>query len=105
MYIAAGRKYGGLAKDSQEDLHFSSLLNQFRCQIMRMTDVKLNLPLLKENFKEMFINSGETGRFEKEIFLKRHWIEIIKEKHLNIEARFQNNGRLSACILQANIEY
>ncbi|KAG1467116.1 hypothetical protein G6F46_000175 [Rhizopus delemar] len=89
--LAAGRKYGGLAKDSQEDLHFSSLLNQFRCQIMRMTDVKLNLPLLKENFKEMFINSGETGRFEKEIFLKRHWIEIIKEKHLNIEARFQNN--------------
>ncbi|CAO3661738.1 unnamed protein product [Rhizopus stolonifer] len=89
--LAAGRTYGGFTKDSQEDHHFSSLLNQFRCQTLRMIDVTLHLPLIKEKLQDIFINSGETGRFEKEVFLERNWIEIIKNKCLEVEARFKNN--------------
>lgn len=58
-----------------------------------MIDVTLHLPLIKEKLQDIFINSGETGRFEKEVFLERSWIEIIKNKCLEVEARFKNNGK------------
>ncbi|PHZ07572.1 uncharacterized protein RHIMIDRAFT_242547 [Rhizopus microsporus ATCC 52813] len=88
--LAAGRTYGGFAKDSQEDFHFSSLLNQFRCQTMRMLDLKLNVPLLKEKLKDILINSGSTGRFEQEVIVNREWIKNSREG-LNVEAWLDDN--------------
>ncbi|KAI9280028.1 hypothetical protein BY458DRAFT_553447 [Sporodiniella umbellata] len=89
--LAAGRTYGGFAKDSQEDHHFSSLLNQFRCQTLRMIDLSLHLPLIKEKLDDIFINSGETGKFEKEVCVEMGWIELIKSKCLEVEAKFHNS--------------
>jgi hypothetical protein len=59
---------------------------------MRMLDLKLNVPLLKEKLKDILINSGSTGRFEQEVIVNREWIENSREG-LNVEAWLDDNRR------------
>ncbi|CAO3654585.1 unnamed protein product [Mucor hiemalis] len=107
--LAAGRTYGGLSRNSVEDNHFSTLLNQFRCQTMKMTDVQLTLPGIiakkiiddHENHLELdqqekirdyaaSVNTGPSGRFEQEILLDTESIIELKKKskYLTVEATF-----------------
>ncbi|KAG2207967.1 hypothetical protein INT47_010951 [Mucor saturninus] len=114
--LAAGRTYGGLARDTVEDTHFTSLLNQFRCETMKMTDVKLTLPgILAQRFIEQnedllrpdqqekirefrdyaaSVNTGPSGRFEEEIYLDTASVKKLKEenKYLTVEATFAEDG-------------
>lgn len=81
---------------------------------MRMTDVKLTLPgiiakkiiddnedILKLDQQEKIrdfaasVNTGSTGRFEKEIFLDTASIKKLKEqsRYLTVEASFAEDGR------------
>lgn len=59
---------------------------------MRMLDLKLNVPLLKEKLKDILINSGSTGRFEQEVIVNREWIKNSREG-LNVEAWLDDNRR------------
>jgi hypothetical protein len=113
IYIAAGRTYGGLARNSVEDNHFSTLLNQFRCQTMRMVDIQLTLPgiiaqkIIKEHEDILeldqqekirdfaaSVNTGPSGRFEEEVYLDLDQILQLKEqfKYLKVQASFNENG-------------
>lgn len=110
MSIAAGRLYGGLARNSAEDNHFSTLFNQFRCQTMRMMDIQLTLPgiiaqkIIQENEDVLeldqqekirdfaaSVNSGPNGRFEKEVFLDME--ELLRFKYLKVQASFSEEGK------------
>ncbi|KAI8333770.1 hypothetical protein BD560DRAFT_493977 [Blakeslea trispora] len=70
--LAAGRSYGGLERNSVEDHHFSNLLNHFRSQSIRMTEIALALPSLIKEHVAAQINTGPTGRFQQEIYLDPH---------------------------------
>ncbi|KAL7325044.1 hypothetical protein PS15p_210142 [Mucor circinelloides] len=110
--LAAGRTYGGLARDSVEDNHFSTLLNQFRCQTMRMVDIQLTLPgviaqkIIDDNADRISleqqekirdfaasVNTGPNGRFQKEVFLDLDEVLELKKKqdHLTVQASFTDN--------------
>lgn len=107
--LAAGRTYGGLSRNSVEDNHFSTLVNQFRCQTMKMTDIQLTLPGIiakkiiddHENHLELgqqekirdyaaSVNTGPSGRFEQVIYLDTESIVELKKKskYLTVEASF-----------------
>ncbi|KAG2230457.1 hypothetical protein INT48_008792 [Thamnidium elegans] len=107
--LAAGRTYGGLSRDTVEDNHFTTLLNQFRCETMRMTDIQLTLPgiiakkIIDDNEERLEINqqekirdfaasvnTGPNGRFEEEIYLDTASVKKLKEqsKYLTVEASF-----------------
>ncbi|CEP16177.1 hypothetical protein [Parasitella parasitica] len=110
--LAAGRTYGGLARDSVEDNHFATLLNQFRCQTMRMVDIQLTLPgivaqkIIDDNEDHISVesqekirdyaasvNTGPSGRFQKEVYLNLDEIMALEEKqnHLTVQASFAKN--------------
>ncbi|KAI8636613.1 hypothetical protein BD408DRAFT_425891 [Parasitella parasitica] len=110
--LAAGRTYGGLTRDSVEDNHFATLLNQFRCQTMRMVDIQLTLPgiiaqkIIEDNKDHISIesqekirdyaasvNTGPSGRFQKEVFLSLDEVLALKKKqdHLIVQASFTEN--------------
>ncbi|KAI8063391.1 uncharacterized protein B0P05DRAFT_555715, partial [Gilbertella persicaria] len=106
--LAAGRTYGRVTRNSAEDDHFSALLNQFRSQTMRMTDIRLQLPDIiadsilhrqhhlslnqQEKIRDMaaaVVNTGNTGRFYQEIQLDlAHQTPSI----LTVEACFADHG-------------
>jgi peptide subunit release factor 1 (eRF1) len=73
-----------------------------------MTDVKLTLPgiiaekivqsnLLNSEQKEKLrdytdlVNTGETGRFEKDVILEKE--DLLASKYFNVVATFMNNGK------------
>ncbi|KAI8980371.1 hypothetical protein BDB01DRAFT_797649 [Pilobolus umbonatus] len=114
--LAAGRTYGGLSRNSVEDNHFSSLLNQFRCQTMRMASIQLTLPGViaekiiqnnethahhelnaeqKEKIRDYAasVTSNYNGRFEEEVVLDHHAIEELRSqsKYLSVQANFDDN--------------
>ncbi|KAI8052699.1 hypothetical protein BDF21DRAFT_173512 [Thamnidium elegans] len=113
--LAAGRTYGGLSRDTVEDNHFTTLLNQFRCETMRMTDIQLTLPgiiakkIIDDNEERLEINqqekirdfaasvnTGPNGRFEEEIYLDTASVKKLKEqsKYLTVEASFTEDGNI-----------
>jgi hypothetical protein len=96
-----GRLYGGVTRDSLEDKHFCILLNQFRCQTLREMDIQLTLPNKNRDILELdqqekmkdftaAVNSGSTGRFEKEVILDSD--QVLRLKFLEVQARLEENG-------------
>ncbi|KAI9473772.1 MAG: hypothetical protein EXX96DRAFT_317436 [Benjaminiella poitrasii] len=117
---AAGRTYGGIARNSVEDDHFSSLLNQFRCQSMKMASIQLTLPGIvnsdhHHHFKHTtdvqerkeitpiefttVMHTGLNGRFQEPVYLDFesvfNFIHKTQTSHLIANANFKNhNGGL-----------
>lgn len=86
---------------------------------MTMTEIQLTLPgiiankiiennsdILNTDQQEKIrdfaasVNSGTSGRFEKEILLDTESVKLLKEKskYLTVEASFNQDGKLSLCI-------
>ncbi|CAO3606831.1 unnamed protein product [Cunninghamella blakesleeana] len=96
LILAAGRTYGNVTINTEEEQHFSSLVNQFRCQTMRGIEMLVNFP---EGDTIEIINSGPTGRFEHMLYLDfDECTRRIQEKSLELQYYFTgielppNNG-------------
>lgn len=95
-------------------------MNQFRCETMKMTNIKLTLPgIMAQRFIEhnqdllnpeqqekirdyaASVNTGTSGRFEEEIFLDTVSVKQLQEKnkYFTVEATFSEDG--NGFIIQA----